>query len=238
MIVDGHIKCYGLMLAFLSLLMLLFVSSEISSQNIDTTTYTGEFIEDLVVTSDIVDKEENITRTEQIHNNNITIERSTGSSYKKIEHKYLTIHHTAWVQKDIVSAMKDMVVRHQEMVNKGWQKKSVLSGSPIAYHFIVWVDGDIVQNRNIDERSSHHAGANSTSLGIAMIWTFRGYPPTQEQYLAVRDIIEAVEWHYWEHFDEIRGHHERTIQNKAKGTIDGCPGHLVDLDLIRSYSRK
>lgn len=164
----------------------------------------------------------------------IEIKRSDDKNYKKIDPIYATIHHTAGVQKNTDEAISNMLNRHTEMIKKWRQQYSKLTWSPVAYHFIVWVEWDIVQIRNIDERGSHQANYNSKAIGIAMIGTFRGYEPTDAQYESVSTILRTLESELWRPFVDIRGHHEHTHHNHTDGTLDGCPWEMVDMERIKN----
>lgn len=145
----------------------------------------------------------------------------------------VTIHHTAGVTGDSIEKAKwDMYHRHEGFVHKGRQNYS--NWSPIAYHFIVDGKWNYEQTRAKDTRGAHQAGYNSSSYGIAMIWSYNHVSPSIWTYMRLTWIIIWLEKGVWRLLI-VKWHHEQIPWvNETDGTVGWCPWEKTDLEFIRS----
>jgi len=105
-----------------------------------------------------------------------------------------------------------------------WHKKRGFSD--VGYHYIIYLDGTIVNGRPVEEIGAHCVGYNTSSIGICYIGgTDAGGSPkdtrTPEQKHAIKKLISDFKKSYPE--GTIHGHRE--FANKA------CPSYDVQKEL-------
>jgi len=89
-------------------------------------------------------------------------------------------------------------------------------GNHIAYHYIIWVDGELRHTRPLDEVGYHASNrpANQSSVGVCFSWNFDVESPTTDQYQTCFSLIWDLKDQFWNL--TINTHNE--FANKT------CPG--------------
>ena len=99
----------------------------------------------------------------------------------------------------------------QKLVGNGW--------SDVGYHWVLEVDGTVVEGRPEHVTGAHVAGYNSANLGICMIGTDEY---TQEQWDSLEKLLIEKSQQYNVPIKNIRGHCD---YDKKK---PNCPGFNVE----------
>jgi len=106
---------------------------------------------------------------------------------RKISHAI--VHHSAVVQPDINKLIKSINRTHKERISQPADK----NWSTIAYHYIIWVDWETVQTRDIDSIWRHtHRSINWESIGICLSWNFDVNEPTKAQYRSLNNLLASL----------------------------------------------
>jgi 3D (Asp-Asp-Asp) domain-containing protein len=99
--------------------------------------------------------------------------------------------------------------------------------SYVYYHFIVASDGTKIKHRELEEYS-RATRKNNWWIHIAMQWDFTDHPPTLDQLVSVREIIDEVRWLYWDL--QVYEHWE------LEGEHTACAGKSFDTSMLsREY---
>lgn len=103
----------------------------------------------------------------------------------------VVIHHTAVVQPDLDTLLTSVNRNHAQRLHP----ESNDLGYHIAYHYIIGVDGTVVQTRGLHEVGYHasNLSINQTSIGIGLSGNFDIQEPTDAQYQACMELINTVE---------------------------------------------
>lgn len=140
---------------------------------------------------------------------------------RKITH--IIIHHSAVEQPDINKLILSINRTHKERL---WQPADV-NWSTAAYHFVIWVDWEIRQTRDINSIWWHtHRSINKSSIWVCLSWRFDYREPTKKQYIALNDLISSLNFQ----FPWIQIWYHNTY-NKSKT----CPGRMFDKNKVLSY---
>ncbi|MBI2873773.1 MAG: N-acetylmuramoyl-L-alanine amidase [Firmicutes bacterium] len=118
------------------------------------------------------------------------------------------IHHSA--SPASTTTMADIDRWHRE---RGWRG--------IGYHWGIYPTGQVERGRP-DDQDGAHAGQpwNRTHLGIVLIGNFEHQPPTSEQYQALRDLLDRLEF----------GREKVKLHRGVSAT--SCPGRLFEFEQV------
>ena len=75
----------------------------------------------------------------------------------------------------------------------------------IAYHYIIWVDGELKQTRAESEIGFHASNLtiNNTSIWIVLSGNFDRNVPSEKQLLATAQFISHLRTKYWQHIKVV-----------------------------------
>lgn len=130
----------------------------------------------------------------------------------------IVIHCSATKNGDAGVTWRDLDRMHRE---RGWKR--------IGYHFVVEVDGQISEGRNVEEIGAHVEGSNARSIGICMVGTDRFAPA---QWAALRELVTDLQKRY--PGASVWGHRDYSPDKDGDGVIGPrdwfkkCPGFAVD----------
>ena len=86
----------------------------------------------------------------------------------------------------------------------------------IAYHFVIDADGKIFEGRSIQVRGAHVAGANTGSVGVALLGNFEESAPPEIQVSAMHDLIDHLCAAY-RRLTHLAGHHDFNFDSVCPG---------------------
>lgn len=133
------------------------------------------------------------------------------------------------------------IVIHHSVTPQSWSKEKTLKviddehhnpnihsfkngiGLYVAYHMLIFPDGNIKDTRPINE-VGHHAGnlpVNNVSVGICLIGNFETDQPTPEQSDSLKRILKSLMADYGITRDNIKLHKEVRLKPTA------CPGKNI-----------
>lgn len=95
----------------------------------------------------------------------------------------------------------------------------------IGYHFIINVDGSVINGRPMDRKGAHVAGNNKDNIGIALVGRSLFY---REQFKRLRQMFDDIREQYYISANEIYGHYELDKKGKT------CPNIRIE-DVVRWY---
>ncbi len=126
------------------------------------------------------------------------------------------IHHAAVEQPDINKLLSSIQRTHKERIGQPADK----NWSTIAYHFLIGVDWEIRQTRDLDSIGWHTASwVNSRSIGICLSGNFDARQPYPKQYIALNDLLSSLQFQ----FPGIKiSYHNDYTKTKT------CPGRMFD----------
>lgn len=144
----------------------------------------------------------------------------TGGTMRTISR--LVIHHTAasataWPWSAIVldHTSDGYTWKGKELTGRGW--------SAVGYHFGVDPDGTVHEGRDPSIVGAHAKGANSDSIGIAMVGKYSDASPPPEALLdALADLVEELLDEHGLTLNDVYGHRE------VGTTHTECPGVSPD----------
>ena len=117
----------------------------------------------------------------------------------------IVVHHSWVYQEDMSKVISSFNQNHKNRLhpNPNWY------GLHIAYHYIIGVNWEIDKTRQIKEVGYHasNRGVNQESIGICLVWNFDLYQPTQDQYKALKELIEELKSGFGYNIT-IHGHNE------------------------------
>ena len=124
----------------------------------------------------------------------------------------IVVHHTAVTQSNMDLLISSINNNHRDRLHPtaNW------FGNHIAYHYVIWVDGEVRHTRPLDEIWYHASNwpINQTSIGICMSWNFDIESPSTKQYKACFQLISDLKTQFWNL--DISGHNEFSSKT--------CPG--------------
>lgn len=97
----------------------------------------------------------------------------------------------------------------------------------IGYHYCIAKDGTVYKTQNATTISYQAKGANTHGLGVCMVGNFDVTTPTPQQWQSLWDLLKELCRAYKVTAENVIGHRE------VPGTHKSCPGHRVDMDMIR-----
>lgn len=107
-------------------------------------------------------------------------------------------------------------------------KAGSYTGGHMPYHFVINRDGRVQQALTLGDNAPHAKRYNSTGVAVALIGDFRVYPPSFEQYDALKRFAG-----FWRLYGlEIHGHDE--LHGASSDPNKACPGHLLPMGKLRS----
>lgn len=131
------------------------------------------------------------------------------------------------------------IVVHHSVTPQNWSKDKTLSvidkehknlhpikngiGYHIAYHMIIFADGNVKDTRPLNE-VGYHAGnlpVNNVSVGVCLIGNFETDEPTPEQSDSLKRILKSLMVDYSIMRDNIKLHKEVRLKPTA------CPGKNI-----------
>lgn len=126
-----------------------------------------------------------------------------------------------------------------------WHRQRGWSG--IGYHYVILndrhdtkKDGSLETGRPLSQSGAHAKGINSQSIGICCIGHGDEDDFTQAQYQTLYTLLKALLQQHQLSHEAIIGHREinkligRGLVDEQYKTGKSCPGHKVDMDVIRS----
>lgn len=142
-----------------------------------------------------------------------TLMRSSGQQYStrplsKINK--IIVHHSA----AIGQTAEDYARYHVQ--SKGWPA--------IGYHFVIEINGDIIQANPINKISYHVANHNSPSIGICLSGDFTKQEPTSQQLKSLKKLIQYLRKQLPQPL-EVYGHRDYGQTS--------CPGHNLAKHLYK-----
>jgi len=143
--------------------------------------------------------------------------------------KHIIIHHSVTdknldFEKSLTSFDNNHKIRLTDKYN---QEKSGTKYQNIAYHYIIWANGQIINTR-LDEKIWYHASnlsINKESLWICLCWNFDKQVPNIAQYKALRVLVKNLEKKYW----KLNIYPHNKFANKT------CPWKYFDMDLVKAW---
>lgn len=135
---------------------------------------------------------------------------------------YIVVHHTAVDQPNIDKLIKSINTSHK----KRWLHKTKnMLWYYIAYHYIMWVNGELKQTRGETEVWFHASNLviNNESIWISLSGNLDKHVPTEKQMEALTRFVINIRSKYWEHIKVV--YHNMY----AKKT---CPGKLFPYALF------
>lgn len=139
---------------------------------------------------------------------------------------YIVIHHTAVDQSDINKLISSINISHK----KRWLHRTRnLLGYYIAYHYIIWVNGETKQTRMESEIWYHASNLkiNKESIGISLSWNLDKHPPTKKQVDELLNLISNLKIKYGQHI-KIVYHNMYAAKT--------CPGKKFPYALFNKYN--
>jgi hypothetical protein len=138
---------------------------------------------------------------------------------KKHEIRFITIHHTATVQKPDVEIATKM--RNLQAFSQRDDKLSTGKFKPawfdIPYHYYIAVDGEIAEGREIEYAGDTNTEYDPTGHALVVVeGSFNKEQPTAEQVESLKKIVAWLARKYKVPAENIKGH-----DDYAK---TGCPG--------------
>jgi len=107
-------------------------------------------------------------------------------------------------------------------------KAGSYTGGHMPYHFVINRAGRVQQALTLGDNAPHAKRYNSTGVAVALIGDFRVYPPSFEQYEALKRFAG-----FWRLYGlEIHGHDE--LHGASSDPSKACPGHLLPMSKLRS----
>ncbi len=152
---------------------------------------------------------------------------------------YLVIHHTTFNGDNKIGEYSKEVVQDIQKyhMSKNFDDQGNLikdEWSDIGYHYLISMDGQIFEGRNVKFHGSHAYGLNDESLGVALLgnYSHKEIYPSQ-----MRSVVHLLAWliqQYELPITNIIGHRD-VLKLSPKGTITECPGIALysQLPLIR-----
>tara|TARA_R100000234_G_scaffold37634_1_gene22268 strand:+ start:1762 stop:2322 length:561 start_codon:yes stop_codon:yes gene_type:complete len=107
-------------------------------------------------------------------------------------------------------------------------KAGAYTDGNMPYHFIITRHGRVQQALTLGDHAPHAKRFNSTGLAVALIGDFRVYPPSFEQYEALKRFAG-----FWRLYGlEVHGHTE--LHGASSDPNKACPGHLLNMQKLRA----
>lgn len=140
----------------------------------------------------------------------------------------ITIHHTAAPVSQTPEQIAAFHLNKHRMLAKshGVKQSRPRPWPAIAYHYLVYPDGTVLQTLD-DSANSWHNGYNNThALGVCMVGNFEKTEPTEIQLRNMLLLVAALKALY-PSVKYLMGHREY-----KKATL--CPGANVDMNALRA----
>jgi len=138
----------------------------------------------------------------------------------------IIIHHSAVDQPDLGKMYRSINNSHKERLHA----RPNAFGNHIAYHYIIWIDGQVKHTRPHNSIGYHASnfGVNMSSIGIMLSWNFDAHRPTDSQYRALKELINKLEVE----FGKLTIHFHREYAPKT------CPWEHFNIDEILMWFYK
>ncbi|MCM1990760.1 peptidoglycan recognition family protein [Oceanirhabdus seepicola] len=153
---------------------------------------------------------------------------------------YLVIHHTTFNgDNKIGEYAKEAVLDIQKYhMSKKYDNQGNLiknKWADIGYHYLISMDGQIFQGRDINFQGAHAYGLNDKSIGIALLGNFSHKELYPSQMRSLVHLLALLKQKYSTPSTNIIGHRD-VINLNPDGTITECPGIALysQLSMIRS----
>lgn len=145
-------------------------------------------------------------------------------SYTMRKIEKIVIHHSVTPRtQDLGKSLSSFDRTHSERLHKevnslGWH---------IAYHYVIWDTGEIVETRSHDEVGYHASNwtINNTSLWICLVGNFDEDKPSEKQLIALWKLIRELQ----DKYDGLTIHFHNEYSSKS------CPWKNVTIDMITKY---
>lgn len=109
----------------------------------------------------------------------------------------------------------------------------------IRYNFLIGGDGSVFEGRGFNGIGEHTPNYNNASLGIAMIGRFEETPPTEQQVVSLRKLLQyGIAWEYLKSNYELFGYDQLVGNGQGPainpGTTAANPGIKL-FSIIRKW---
>jgi len=133
---------------------------------------------------------------------------------------HLIIHHAAVEQTDIGKLISSVGRSHRKRIGQPADK----NWSTIAYHYVIWVNGETVQSRDLASIGWHASNRhiNNVSIWVMLSGNLDKRPPTDAQYNALNKLIKK--------YSDLEVHLHNEYAHKT------CPWKLFDTRRVLSFN--